>query len=827
MKSLPRQIQNAMEGFPANHDGRGIQSSIQIDFLFVNKTANIYEEMKTNHNIPEIMSSEFSNLAPCNALLLAMLKKGFRRFGEKLIADVPLIGPATMVAIANLIVPGTTQANVYKAIIRPNWANDHSHFWYRNDLSKGRKQFVIVDLLKGKRVLAFDHQRLAEALSKADLGKIDPNRLPVEKLHFDSHGDFVLLRAKGRHFKWTRKAEELTKIAAEAFPRNPPSQEKSETEEKKKQEKRYRPSRNVSPDGKWRAFVKNHDLFLRDTASGKEIRLSEDGKPGNSYQAPYWAPNSNNLVAFRVQPGEVGEVFLVESAPRQGGRAKLHKRRYALPGDKFTTHELNWFDISDKAHEKPKVGIVDFQWPNLRWTTDGRLFRYVKIDRGHQRFRVIEFDSVTGKHRNVIDERSDTFIWTEHAKDLGVPLVNWLEKTNEIIHLSERDGWRHLYLIDVATGKIKNQMTKGEFAVRYVDRIDEENRQVWFRASGLNPDEDPYLIHYCRVSFDGSDFTRLTEGNGYHKIRFSPDEKFIIDTYSRIDMAPVHELRRTSDGKMVCELEKADVSELKAKGWNPPEVFSAKGRDGKTDVWGIVCRPKDFDPDKKYPILEDMYAGPHDSYVPKQFSSGRRYSSWTDMGFVVVKIDGMGTANRSKAFHDVCWKNLKDAGFPDRILWHKAYAEKNPWYDISRVGIYGGSAGGQSSTGALLFHPEFYKVAVSSCGCHDNRMDKASWNEQWMGYPVGPHYSESSNIDNAHRLRGRLLLIVGELDKNVPPESTYRLADALMKADKDFDLIVVPGAGHGGDGRHGSRRRREFFRKHLMGIEPPNHNAPE
>jgi len=402
--------------------------------------------------------------------------------------------------------------------------------------------------------------------------------------------------------------------------------------------------------------------------------------------------------------------------------------------------------------------------------------------------------------------------------------VSWLTRTDEIVYLSEKDGWRHLYLIDIATGKAKHQITTGEYVVRYVDRIDEEKRQIWFRASGRNPGQDPYLMHYYRVNFDGSGLTALTDGNGSHSIQYSPDRKYLIDTYSRVDSAPVHELRSASDGGLICLLEKADTSEMEAAGWKPPEVFSAKGRDGTTDIWGIVFRPRNFDPDKKYPVLEQMYAGPHDSYVPKTFSPGNRYASWTDLGFVVVKMDGMGTANRSKAFHDVCWQNLKDAGFPDRIRWHQAYAAKHTWYDISRVGIYGGSAGGQSSTGALLFHPDFYKVAVSSCGCHDNRMDKASWNEQWMGYPVGPHYAASSNIDNAHRLRGRLMLIVGELDRNVPPESTYRLADALIKAKKDFDLVVIPGAGHGNGGRHGDRRRRDFFLKHLQGIDPPNWN---
>jgi dipeptidyl aminopeptidase/acylaminoacyl peptidase len=287
-------------------------------------------------------------------------------------------------------------------------------------------------------------------------------------------------------------------------------------------------------------------------------------------------------------------------------------------------------------------------------------------------------------------------------------------------------------------------------------------------------------------------------------------------------MAPVNEVRRVSDGKLVCELEKADTAD---SGWAPPEVFVAKGRDGKTDIWGIISRPRNFDPGKKYPILEDIYAGPQGSFVPKTFSPARRYEPLTNLGFIVVKMDGMGTANRSKAFHDVCWHNLKDAGFADRILWIKAAAAKYPYMDISRVGVYGTSAGGQNAAGAVLFHPEFYKAAVANCGCHDNRMDKASWNEQWMGYPVGPWYSESSNIDNAAKLQGHLMLVVGEMDNNVPVESTYRFVDALIKANRDFDLLVVPGGGHGAGGAYGQRRLQDFFVRHLQGIEPPNRNA--
>lgn len=333
-------------------------------------------------------------------------------------------------------------------------------------------------------------------------------------------------------------------------------------------------------------------------------------------------------------------------------------------------------------------------------------------------------------------------------------------------------------------------------------------------------------MHFYRVNLDGTNLVALTEGNGTHSITYSPDEKYIIDRYERVDLAPVHELRRASDGKLMCKLEEADVSELRGRGWKPPEVFVAKGRDGKTDIWGIICRPPNFDPKKKYPVIENIYAGPHGSHVPKRFSTRPYFSNLTSLGFVVAKVDGMGTANRSKAFHDVCWKNLKDAGLPDRVLWHKAVAKKYPWYDISRVGIYGGSAGGQNAMGALLFQPDFYKVAVAGCGCHDNRMDKASWNEQWMGYPVGKHYAESSNVDNAYRLRGKLLLIVGEMDTNVPPESTMRVVDALIRADKDFDLLVVPNGGHGMGGRYGQRRLEDFFVRHLHGVEPPDRNAP-
>ncbi len=574
-----------------------------------------------------------------------------------------------------------------------------------------------------------------------------------------------------------------------------------------------------SPDGKWRAFIKAHNVFLS-AESGEEIQLSEDGREGESYGGVEWSPESRTLVAWRIEPGEKKEVYLIRSSPTDGGRAQLETRPYALPGDKFSKYAPVLFDIATRKPLKPEVDRfeAESEVPRLHWRSDGSRFAWQQVDRGHQRLRVIEVECATGKVRNLIDEKSDTFIWTAHTEGLHLRYVNWLQHSEEMIYVSERDGWRQMYLVDTKEGRVRNQITKGEWVVRGIDLIDESARQIWFRASGMVPGQDPYFVHFYRVNFDGSGLVALTEGNGQHAIDFSPDRKYYLDTWSRVDQPPVTELRRASDGKLACKLEEADLSELKAKGWEAPEVFVEKGRDGRTDIWGIICRPRNLDHTKRYPVIEQIYAGPQDAYVPKSFSSSSRFNLLTDAGFIVTQVDGMGTANRSKAFHDVCWKNLKDAGFPDRILWHQAIAKKYPYYDITRVGIFGTSAGGQNAGGAVLFHPEFYKAAVANSGCHDNRMDKASWNEQWMGFPVGQQYVECSNIENAAKLQGNLFLVVGELDKNVPPESTMRFVDALVRAQKDFDLLVIPNGGHGAGGDYYQRRMRDFFVRHLQPV---------
>jgi dipeptidyl aminopeptidase/acylaminoacyl peptidase len=428
----------------------------------------------------------------------------------------------------------------------------------------------------------------------------------------------------------------------------------------------------------------------------------------------------------------------------------------------------------------------------------------------------------TGNARTVINEEAKTFFCYS-----GKKFRRDIADGREVIWMSERDGWNHLYLYDGLTGSVKNQITKGQWPVRSVVQVDEDKRQIWFSASGMYPGKDPYFVHYYRINFDGTGLTALTTADANHTVSFSPDLKYYLDTYSRVDAAPVSELRRTADKSLVLEVERADIGALVRAGWGPPEVFTAKGRDGLTDIWGVIYRPTHFDAAKKYAVIENIYAGPHSSFVPKSFVAFNQMQAQADLGFIVVQIDGMGTSNRSKAFHDVAWKNIKDAGFPDRILWHKAVAAKYPYYDIARVGIYGTSAGGQSSLGALLFHPEFYKVSVSFAGCHDNRMDKIWWNEQWMGWPIGPQYAESSNVENAYRLEGKALLVVGEMDHNVDPSSTMQVVKQLIKHNKDFDLLVVPGMDHGSGGAYGDHKRYDFFVRHLLGSNPPSWAAVE
>ncbi|RMF96759.1 MAG: S9 family peptidase [Planctomycetota bacterium] len=593
---------------------------------------------------------------------------------------------------------------------------------------------------------------------------------------------------------------------------------------RKRQEVDWPPERKdadrsaVSPDGKYRAFIRDGNVWIR-TDDGETFGLSDDGTEDDRYVARFaWSPDSKKLVVIKEKPEQEHPVYLIESSPKDQLQPKLHKLQYLKPGDRIAQPRPKLFDVAARK----KVFDDDERTPNpwsisrFHWSPDSRTFYFLYNERGHQRLQVIAVDGETGEAKVVIDERSKTFIDYAYKE-----FTRYLDDTNEILWMSERDGWNHLYRINAETGRVLNALGNGPWVVRKVERVDEEKRQVWFAAGGVWPEQDPYHLHLCRVGFDGSGFVRLTEGDGTHEWTFSPTGKYFIDRWSRVDCPPIHELRRSDDGSLVCVLERADWSRLLASGWRPPERFVAKGRDGKTDIYGIIVRPTNFDPHRKYPVIEKIYAGPQSAYVPKGFGFHNDLYEMAELGFILVQIDGMGTSHRSKAFHDVCWKNLGDAGFPDRIPWIKKAAQVHPEMDLTRVGIYGGSAGGQNALRALLAHGDFYKVAVADCGCHDNRMDKIWWNELWMGWPVGPHYAEQSNVTQAHRLTGKLLLIVGELDRNVDPASTMQVVNALIEADKDFDLLVIPGAGHGAAGTpYGRRRLRDFFVRHLLGVEP-------
>ncbi len=700
-----------------------------------------------------------------------------------------------------------------------SWIEKTSRFWYRKSV-KGGNAFVLVDAESREKRPAFDHDRLAAVLSKATGKTYTGVTLPFSTLRFTDDERAIETRFDG--VTWTCRLADYTCTKAETVgaweQRQPPPPCTPPGPEAKPR---------VSPDGKWEAVIENYNVAVRPAGAQAITALSTDGSEGNCYELDSiaWAPDSSKLAAYRVRPGYRRLVYYVESSPEDQLQPKHSSRFYAKPGDVLDDERPVVFDVSAKR----QVGVDNALFPNpydlsgLEWRKDSSAVTFEYNQRGHQVYRVIEIDAATGRARAVVSEECRTF-FTYSSKKYRFDVNDG----KEIVWMSERDGWNHLYLYDGVTGQVTNQITKGPWVVRGVSKVDEATRQIWFSASGMYPGRDPYFVYYYRIGFDGTGLTRLTGAEANHVVAFSADMKYFVDTYSRVDLGPASELRRTADGVLVTGLEQVGLADLQKAGWRPPEVFTAKGRDGETDIWGVIYRPTTFDARTKYPVVENIYAGPHGAFVPKSFSAYNAMQAQAELGFIVVQIDGMGTSNRSKAFHDVAWKNLKDAGFPDRILWHKAVAAKYPYYDISRVGIYGTSAGGQSALGALLFHPVFYKAAVSSAGCHDNRMDKIWWNEQWMGWPIGPEYAASSNVDNASRLQGKVLLVVGEMDTNVDPSSTLQVVNALIKAKKTFDLLVIPGAGHGAGGAYGERKRFDFFAQHLLGVTPPSWNdAPK
>ena len=602
---------------------------------------------------------------------------------------------------------------------------------------------------------------------------------------------------------------------------------------------RRRRERDPAAKGSARAWLANGDLWAR--VDGEPRRLTDAaaepvpaGYDRVEYRGPALvAPGGRTVSAVRVAVFRPAELTLSDPGPTGTARPTLIRLPYPKPGEPMDRPAPALFDaatgepipVSPAAFDKP------FALSRWRWAADGSELFFLHNPRGHRYLQLLAADAATGAVRVVIDERPGTFVDYSRKTEL-----HWLDD-GSILWASERSGWNHLYRIDPATGDVLNPVTAGEWVVRGVEKI--AAGRVWFTAGGVVPGQDPYHAHLCRAPLpgrngDGTGFAVLTSdaaesGDGTHDWTFSPDGDFLLDRFSRVDLPPVTVLRNAETGAFVLELERADAADRLATGWRPPVRFAAPGRDGATMIHGFVIFPPGFDPEAaepgSLPVIEQIYAGPHDAHVPKAWGRQPAARELAALGFAVVRCDGMGTNWRSKAFHDVCWRNLKDAGFPDRIAFLRAAAERWPALDLSRVGVFGGSAGGQNALRALLSHGDFYRAAAADCGCHDNRVDKRWWNEAWMGLPAdgdGTHYAASSNARDAHRLTGDLLLTVGGLDRNVDPASTMQVVDALIDADKDFDLIVFPRRGHGvGESEYGRRRRAEFFQRTLASPNEP------
>jgi dipeptidyl-peptidase 4 len=738
-----------------------------------------------------------------------------------------------------------TNNKVFRTQVDPRWLGEGDTFWYKVEVAPGKFETVFVDCTKGERRVGYEPSaqppkgvnpsaRIRPSRNggpETTLTFVNKTALEVQTVWIapdgtrKTYGSLKPGETRAQHtfagHVWAIQApsgETISVFEAEAtngeavVDRDRPAPEPE----------KVRPPKSPQPESAWKPFLKEHNVWIKHRTSGEEHQLTRDGSAADAYRDPLLlSPDGTKLFCLQVKPEQEHTVYMVESSPKDQVQPKLISHQYLKPGDRIRHERPRLFDITAKTPIAVKEDLFPNPWDisQFRWEKDSSRVTFLYNQRGHQVLRLVALDAKTGAASTLVEDVSKTFVdYSQKAWH------RWLEKTDEILWTSERNGWNHLYLFDARTGQLKNQVTKGEWVVRSVEQVDESKRQVLLRVAGVHRDQDPYYFHRARVNFDGSGFTVLTGGDGTRSsssgTKFSPNGKWLVDTYSRVDLPPVTELRNATTGELILTLEKGDASALTAAGWTTPERFTALGRDGKTSIHGVIYKPSNFDPAKKYPVIEEIYAGPHGFFVPKEWGRQVRQHAMAELGFVVVQIDGMGTNWRSKAFHDVAWRNLKDGGFPDRIAWLRAAATTRPWMDLSRVGIYGGSAGGQNAVAGVLHHAEFYKAAVADCGCHDNRMDKIWWNEAWLG-EVGPWYAENSNVTHAAKLQGKLLLVVGEVDKNVDPASTMQVVNALIKADKDFELLVIPGAGHGAaESPYGIRRRMDFFVRHLQGVEP-------
>jgi dipeptidyl-peptidase 4 len=746
--------------------------------------------------------------------------------GASGIAQQPAV-TASDYARAEKFLPSNVDRLVY-GTVRPNWIGYSDQFWYRKTMP-GKSEFMLVDAATGAEQSAFDSARLAATLSKAAGRTIDAGRLPFGEIEFSPDRQSITFAIGPRHFTCDRAGDVCAEHADDAS------------------------KEALSPDGKRAAFIRDWNLWVRDVANGKETQLTHDGVKDYGYATDnagwissdqpivLWSPDSRKIATFQQDQRKVGEMYLVET---KVGHPVLQQWKYPLPGDEIVTMiERVIIDADTGAMVRLKMPPDQHRstlcdhiacgtgpnhaplWADVEWSPDGATLAFVSTSRDHKDERLRVANAATGEVREVYGEHAQTQFESGEGK------VNWhyLPQSNEFLWYSEREGWGRLYLYDLKTGKLKNAVTTGDWNVAQLLRTDPDSRQIWFTAVGREPGEDPYYTHLYKVSFDGSHLTPLTPAPGNHQISAPASGKYFVDACSTPQLAPETSLR-DENGKVVLSFGKADTSALVASGWIPPVPVKVKARDGKTDLYGLMYLPTNLDKEKKYPIVDNIYPGPQVGSVgSRAFSAARRDSqALAELGFIVVEIDGMGTSVRDKAFHDAFYGNMGDNTLPDQVAAIKELAQQYPYIDLDRVGIWGHSGGGFAAADAMFRYPEFFKVGISESGNHDQREYEDDWGERYQGLLTKEadgksNYDDQANQNHAANLKGHLLLAHGTLDNNVPPYNTLLVVDALIRANKDFDLLLLPNQhhGYGPMSNYMMRRRWDYFVRWLENTEPP------
>jgi len=727
----------------------------------------------------------------------------------------------------------------------PNWLSNE-RFWYRSQTAAGY-EFILVDPAKRSRAPAFDHARLAAALSSAANEKYDAHQLPFQTIEFSEDGTSVSFNVGTHRWSCDVQGNECAASGDAAIARGAaPGGRGGGRGGQGGGGGRGGAAGNAvpSPDGKRAVFIRDWNLWIRDVATGQERQLTTDGVKYFGYATDnagwsssdraivLWSPDSRKIATYQQDEREVGEMYLVSTPVNPVGHPTLRISKFPLPGDPVMAMLHRVIIDADSGrvvrlqmppdYHRATLGD-NFSLRDMQWSPDTSQLAFISTTRDHKQATLRVADAASGSVRTVLDEK----VATQYESRIGCQVL-WA--TNEFLWYSERDNWGHIYLYDWNTGKLKNQITTGEGPVIQLVRLDQKTRILWFEAQGREKGEDPYFRHLYRINMDGKNYVSLTPDEGDHTAQLSASGRTIIDTYSKPDVPPVVALR-DGDGKLILPLEKADISKLLAMGWKPPIAVKMTAHDGKTDIYGLMFHPTNFDPSKKYPIVNNVYPGPQTgSTGSRSFSAARGdRQALAELGFIVVTIDGMGTPGRSKAFQDAYYGAMgRDNTIPDQIAGMKELAQKYPWIDIDHVGIWGHSGGGFATTTAMFRFPDFFKVGIAESGNHDQRVNEDDWGERYQGLVVRnadgtDNYDAEANENFAKNLKGHLLLAHGTMDTNVPPYQTLMIVDALIKANKDFDLLLLPNQNHG----YGSasaymmRRRWDYFVKWLLGAEPP------